>query len=169
MLKKSNPSAAESMASLKRALLTIFRNHPSRNFNYKQVSKLLAQNEPVLFAKYLFIDDRDSNRKILVTLLSELVLSGELLEVDPGRYKTVPVKEYVEGTIDITATGVAYVMNENFEDDIIISPNHTLNALSGDIVNVLLSATRKGGRQEGRVVEIVKRSKTDFAGILQVS
>ncbi len=169
MTKKSTKPEDNGTASLKRALVTIFRNHPTRNFNYKQVSKLLAQNEPVLFAQFLFIDDRDANRKIILTLLSELVLSGDLFEVDPGRFKAVPIQQFIEGTIDITATGVAYVMNENFEEDIIIAPNHTLNALSGDVVKVLLSAARRGGRQEGKVIEVVKRNKTDFAGILQVS
>lgn len=154
---------------MKRAMITVFRKHPTRSLNYKQVSKLLEQHDPVLFAKHLYIDDRAANREILNMLMSELVISGELMETDKGRYKSVPVQEYIEGTIDITSTGVAYVMNENFEDDIIISPNHTLNALSGDVVKVLLSASRKGGRQEGKVIEVVKRNKTDFAGTLQVS
>jgi len=169
MTKKPPLSRESDQALFRRAVVTVFQKHPTRNFNYKQVSKLVEQHDPVIFAKFLYIDDRNANREVLNTVLSELVISGDLIEVDKGRYKTVPIQEFIEGTIDIASTGVAYVMNENFEEDIIVSPNHTLNALSGDVVKILLSAARKNGRQEGKVIEVIKRVKTDFAGTLQVS
>ncbi len=168
MTKKSKSDALTGTAALKRVLLAVFQNHPTRNFNHKQVAKLIQQHDPVLFAKHFFIDDRNANQKLLLQLMSELVVSGDLLQIDAGRFKAVPVEQYIEGVIDITASGSAYVINENFDDDIYISQRHTGTAMNGDTVRILLSAAKSGGRQEGKVVEVVKRAKNDMVGTLQV-
>src|SRR5688572_27670957 len=136
MAKRTKPGDVTGTAAIKRALLSVFQQHPTRNFNHKQVSKLLQQHDPVLFSKHFFIDDRSANQKLLLTLMSELVLSGDLLQIDAGRLKAVPVEQFIEGKIDITASGAAYVINENFEDDIYISQRHTGNAMNGDTVRV---------------------------------
>ncbi len=168
MAKKPRKETEQGVEPLKNALRVILRKHPTRAFNHKQVSKLLQQHDPVLFSRHLFIDDRKANQKLLLRLMSELVLSGDLIEQDTGRFKTVPVEQYIEGTIDITASGAAYVINENFDDDIYISPRHTGTAMNGDTVKVLLSAMRAGGRQEGKVVEVLRREKNEVVGTLQV-
>ena len=126
-------------AAIKLLLKEIFSKHPTRNFNYKQVLRLLAQEHPVLYTKTFFDDDRNANRTMLNDLMYELVIDGDLLEVDRGKFKAVPVQQFIEGIIDITTTGVAYVMNDLFEDDIFIAPGHSLNAMGGDTVKVLLS------------------------------
>ncbi len=154
--------------ALKQLLISIFQKHPTRNLNYKQVQKLVAQHDPVLFAKHLFIDDRAANRELLIQLMSELVIDGELIEVDAGRFKAVPVQQFMEGAIDITTTGVAYVMNENYEVDVFIAPGHSGNAMNGDYVKVLLGAVKRDGRRSGKVVEVLKRAKSEIAGTVQV-
>ncbi len=168
MTKKSKSDPLTGTAAIKRSLLAVFQNHPTRNFNHKQVAKLIQQHDPVLFAKHLFIDDRGANQKLLLQLMSELVLSGDLLQIDAGRFKAVPVEQFIEGVIDITASGSAYVINETFDDDIYISQRHTGTAMNGDTVRILLSAAKSDGRQEGKVVEVVKRAKSDVVGTLQV-
>jgi ribonuclease R len=150
------------------SLFSIFINHPTRTFNYKQLLKLLQQHDPVLFETIFFSDDRDKNRKILLAVLDELAEAGDIIETDKGRFKGVPVDMFAEGIIDITSNGAAYVMNENFDDDIYISPENTANALNGDVVKILLHAVRGGRRQEGEVVEIIERGKMEYAGTLQV-
>lgn len=151
-----------------KTLVEIFRKHQTRTLNYKQVLKLVQQHDPLLFAKHFFTDDRAANRKHLLQLMSELVVAGELIEVDTGRFRAVPVQQFIEGTIDITTTGVAYVMNELFDDDVYIAPGHTGQALNGDFVKVLLAATRRDGRQSGKVVEVLKRAKNEIPGTIQV-
>lgn len=168
MTKKATTDAATGTAAIKKALQVIFQQHPTRNFNHKQVAKLLQQHDPVLFTKHFFIDDRKANQKLLLHMMSELVLSGDLIEIDSGRFKAVPVEQFIEGVIDITASGAAYVINENFDDDIYISQRNTANAMNGDIVKVLLAAAKAGGRQEGKVIEVVKRVKNEVVGTLQV-
>jgi ribonuclease R len=167
MTKKSSHRDASS-DSFKKAILNVFLKHPTRNLNYKQVAKLVRQHDPALADKFLFIDDPSANRGLLLTTMAQMVLSGDLLEVDTGRFKAVPQQLYMEGVIDITQSGVAYVMNENFEDDIFIAPRNTGNAMNGDTVKVLLYAVKGNKKQEGEVVEVIKRARNEFAGTIQV-
>ncbi|MBK6640846.1 MAG: ribonuclease R [Bacteroidetes bacterium] len=154
---------------LKKAILSVFKKHPTRNLNYKQVSKLIRQLEPAIADRFLFIDDPSANRSHLLTAMAQMVLDGELQEVDTGRFRAIPEQLYIEGVIDITVSGAAYVMNENFEDDIVIAPRNTGTAMNGDTVKVLLYAKRSSKRQEGEVVEVIKRAKNEFAGTIQIN
>ncbi len=153
---------------LKKAILSVFKKHPTRNLNYKQVSKLIRQLDPAIADRFLFIDDPSANRAQLLTAMAQMVLDGELQEVDTGRFRAIPEQLYIEGVIDITVSGAAYVMNENFEDDIVIAPRNTGTAMNGDTVKVLLYAKRSSKRQEGEVVEVIKRAKNEFAGTIQI-
>jgi ribonuclease R len=168
MKSKSTSSEKNEATALKNAIKVVFQKNPTRNLNYKQVTSLLQQHDPVLSAKYLYLDDRDANRRILTELMSAMVIEGDLLEIDRGRFKAIPIEQTIEGTIDIKQNGLAYVMNDYFEDDIVIAPGHTSNALNGDVVKVLLSAVKASGRQSGKVVEIIKRAKNELVGKVQV-
>lgn len=151
------------------ALLRIFRKHPTRNLNHKQVLKLLRQHEPDISDAIFFDDDRDRNRELILDSLAQLVASGDIEETDKGRFRFIPEEIFLEGVIEITASGAAFVMNENFDEDIFIAPRNSLNALDGDLVKIQLYAGREGKRREGEVVEVIRRAKNDFAGTLQVS
>ncbi len=168
MSKKKLLSASDQRGAVKQLLRDVFAKHPTRNLNYKQLLRLIAQEHPVLYTQTFFDDDRNANRSYLHDLLYELVIDGDILETDRGRFKSVPVQQYTEGIIDITSSGVAYVMNDLFEDDIFIAPGHSLNAMNGDTVKVLLAATKKSGKRTGKVVEILKRAKTDIVGRVNV-
>ncbi len=168
MSKKKN--SVDHGALLKKVVLDVFREHPYKAYNYKQVMKKLNQSpfaeeaEPLLM---LFTEDQ--LRISLMQLLEGLAASEELEETDRGKYRLWPQSHFVEGRIDVTTNGNAYVMNENFEDDIFIERNNTLNALNGDLVKVNLFARRPGKRPEGEVVEVLQRARTEFAGTVQVS
>ncbi len=162
---KANGSNEQELYS---ALTAILVKHPTRAFNHKQVSKLLLQNYPELASQYLFLDDKEKNRQLILKALDQLTSSGDVEEVDTGRYRIVPVEEFVVGEIQMTSTGAGYVMNENHEQDILISQYNTASALDGDTVRVLLFARKSGRRQEGEVVEVIKRSRSLFAGTLKV-
>ncbi len=168
MSKKKN--SVDHGALLKKVVLDVFREHPYKAYNYKQVMKKLNQSpfaeeaEPLLM---LFSEDQ--LRISMMQLLEGLAASEELEETDRGKYRLWPQSHFVEGRIDVTTNGNAYVMNENFEDDIFIERNNTLNALNGDLVKVNLFARRPGKRPEGEVVEVLQRARTEFAGTVQVS
>lgn len=166
-IKKSSSILLE---KLKNDSIKIFARHPARIFNYKQIWKQLTELDQLAWNEE-GLDKKESQdlKKILWKALEEMAHDGDLIETDRGKYKLYPVESFVEGKIDITSKGAAYVMNENFEDDIFIAPHNIKNALNGDWVKVSLFARREGKRQEGEIVEIIKRAKTEFAGTIQLS
>lgn len=73
------------------------------------------------------------------------------------------------GTLDITRSGMGYVIVEKLPNDIMIRPSDFNTALHGDTVKVKVSGNgSKTGRQQGQVLEVVKRKQVEFIGKLQV-
>ena len=70
---------------------------------------------------------------------------------------------YTEGTISITSKLMGYVRTKDSKDSIEIEPAFLNTALHGDTVKILIHQDKKNGE----VVEIIKRSKAGFAGILE--
>lgn len=157
-------------ALLKKLLLEIFKEHPYKAYNYKQVIKKLQQEPYYENAKVVMVLlDEKQLRAVTIATMESMALNEELQEVDRGKYKLWPISHFIEGRIDVTANGNAYVMNEDFEEDIFIDRSNTLNALNGDKVKVNLFAVRPGKRQEGEVVEVLERSKNEYVGTVQIS
>lgn len=76
----------------------------------------------------------------------------------------------LKGKIDITRSGMGYVIVDNNAIDIMVRPSDMGNALHGDTVRVKI--TRENGRtgkKEGKVVEVVERRQTEFIGHIQLS
>ncbi|CAG7581209.1 MAG: putative ribonuclease [uncultured marine phage] len=75
----------------------------------------------------------------------------------------------LEGIIDINGTGSGYFLTPAGEDDIYVYKKHLGQALNGDLVKIITIPGKQPGSTEGRVVEILKRHKEEFVGILAVS
>lgn len=72
------------------------------------------------------------------------------------------------GTLDITRSGMGFVIVPDMETDILIRPNDFLTAMHGDKVQVRIKPG--GGRRlQGEVVEVLERKRTEFIGDLQVN
>ena len=144
-------------SSLREEIIKTMNQNPNRAFNYRQLSKQMGLKEKAA-------------QSSLIPILEEMFLEGILIETERGRYLMKPIYAYVEGLIDMTSSGAAYLMSEDFEDDIFIAPRNVRNALHGDKVRIYLYAKRPGDKRlEGEVVEVLERSKTSFAGVVQVS
>lgn len=149
---------------LAKTILKIFVNNPFDAFNHKQISSRLGINTK-----------RD--RQEVIRTMQELAEQKQLVEDDhKGKYKINPKNinddlvphNYVVGTIDMKQGGKAYVIpDEEGREDIQIAPNNTHHALHGDTVRVLMFPQRKMHKPEGQVVEIMKRARTRFVGVLQ--
>jgi ribonuclease R len=136
-------------------VLGVLSKSPSKSFNYKQI------------AAELNITDH-SQRLLLVSILEELTNNGSVSEAERGKFKIKSTERFIEGRVDMTASGTAYIISEDLEDDVMVSSRKTGTAFHGDIVKVLLYPKRKG-KQEGEIVEIIKRAKTEFVGTIQLS
>ncbi|MDX1618571.1 MAG: ribonuclease R [Balneolaceae bacterium] len=73
----------------------------------------------------------------------------------------------ITGRIDINRRGTGYLINEKYEEDIRVPFRHLGVALPDDIVKVeVFSDKGRGGRREGKVVEILERGREIYVGTL---
>lgn len=75
-----------------------------------------------------------------------------------------------QGRLDVTRSGMGFVIVENREQDILIRPSDFNTALHGDTVKVrVLNNSGKSGRQQGEIVEVVTRKQMEFLGRVELS
>lgn len=74
-----------------------------------------------------------------------------------------------KGKLDVSKSGMGYVIVEGMDKDILVRPNDFGKAFHGDMVRVQVAT---GGnttkRAEGKVVEVIERKQTVFSGHLQL-
>lgn len=85
-----------------------------------------------------------------------------------GRKNHKQDDKLIKGILDVTRSGIGYVIVDGAEKDIFIRPNDFNRAFHGDTVRVKINDTR-GKRIEGRVQEIVERKQTEFIGEIEVN
>ncbi|MEO5996017.1 MAG: ribonuclease R [Chitinophagaceae bacterium] len=79
-------------------------------------------------------------------------------------------KDSYEGVLDITRSGMGYVIVANLASDILIRPNHFNTALHGDKVRVkVTSESGKSGRKQGEITDVITRKQSEFMGRIEVS
>lgn len=161
MSRKKNKN---SLSTFVNTILAIFGEHPFKPMNYKQIAKMMSVRDAA---------GKDVIHQILVTLCNE----GKLIEDRPYRYllhpdfirEYGPKPQYVVGTVDMKNTGKAYVIPDEEGEDIFIAANNTGKALHGDKVKVAMFPKRKSKKNEGEIIEIIERAKTDFVGVFSIS
>ncbi len=133
----------------------ILSEQPKRTFNPKQL------------ASHLQLKTKDQ-RKALEKVLERMVRKEEIVKKGRAGYKASPKVAYVEGKVDMTRRGSAYVISDELESDVFIAPKDLSTALDDDRVKVHLFARSKGKNPEGEVVEILKRARESYVGTLEV-
>ena len=135
-------------------VLTVFKEHPSKSFNYKQIAAKLNVSDT-------------QKRNAIIKALGQLNAQKIINQTDPGKYVLlVNKKDYIEGTLEMTSSGNAYLLMPEDEEDIFIARRNTNRALDGDRVSVYQIRKRNNGKREGEVVEILERASQDYIGIL---
>ncbi|MES2882540.1 MAG: ribonuclease R, partial [Bacteroidota bacterium] len=74
-----------------------------------------------------------------------------------------------KGKIEITRSGMGFVVVAGLETDILIRPNDFNTAMHGDTVRVQVDPYRGGKRLQGKVSSVVERKQMEFVGRLQMS
>ncbi|MDE3253221.1 MAG: RNB domain-containing ribonuclease, partial [Bacteroidota bacterium] len=86
-----------------------------------------------------------------------------------SRSKTTP-QTTLKGKLEVTRSGMGYVIVENVEGDVLVKPGDFNTALHGDTVRVkVVKENARTGKKEGRITEVVDRKQTEFIGHLQLS
>jgi len=135
----------------------VFEKSKNELLNYKQVSAKLNINDP-------------ESRETILEVLKDEVQSGVFEEPQKGKFRLKDLKTFIIGKVDMTADGSAYIVpDDEFEKDVYVSARKLHNALHGDKVKVYMYAKKSGRKNEGEVIEIIERYKTDFVGVMKIS
>ena len=76
---------------------------------------------------------------------------------------------YIKGVIDISRSGMGYVISEGIDLDILVRPSDMNGALHGDLVAVAIKERSVAGkRMKGVVREVLKRKRSEFIGKIEM-
>lgn len=157
--KKITKNTKLTSKQLKQEILKLFRQDPKKRMNPKQVAMRLRV---------------DNNKDSVQYALQKLVEENYLMELEDFKFQlkrgaaSLPAPGQkiagVEGIVDMTRTGSAYVVIEGQEDDVYVSATNMHTALHGDRVRLRTWTLPGRRKQEGEVVEIVQRAREQFIG-----
>lgn len=157
---RKTPSRRKGKYTIDQAMtqaMGIFTRNPKKPFNYKQISKQLLLND-------------QRARDMINNALYNLAEQGMLEQVEKGKFRLKERAGYVNGTIDMTHHGYAFLSSDELEDDIFISRSNLARALDGDLVKVHIYPRKKNdNRLSGEVIEIIERARETFVGVVEVS
>lgn len=87
-----------------------------------------------------------------------------------GKHQEGGKSRSFEGTLDITRSGMGFVIVPGQSNDIMVRPSDFNTALHGDTVRVAIKGDAfKKGRLQGEVREVLKRRQLEFPGKLQLN
>lgn len=123
-------------------ILEVLKNNPKKGFNFRQLKVII----------------KEKNEKLIKRSLQNLSFNNYILEVSPGKF-LLNKSNYIEGEIDKTKKGSAYLISKDHDKDFYIKQENIKNALNGDLVSCLIINSK-----EVKVVDVIKRNKKQYVG-----
>lgn len=146
--------------NLKFKLSQFFDNNFGETYSEKQLIKKLVLRDA-------------ATKKLLNPALQELIDEGKISSNPRNLYSSAADPEFIIGEVDFVNARFAFVVPDNQEkkeDDIMVKEADLKSALDGDKVRVMVLPKRgRGNRREGKVLEIVERSRDEFVGRIEIS
>ena len=157
MTKKKDKKAGKHMRKFELAeiIMTWMQMHPGEDFAAKQIFRGLNLTTHPL--KMLCMD-----------ILHEMVEDDFIQIMENGHYKLNNHGITLTGTFQRKSNGKNLFVPDDGSESIFIAERKSAHAMHGDTVKISLSAKCKGRKVEGEVIEIIKRFKETFVGILKV-
>jgi len=137
-------------------ILKTLNKNSQQSFNYKQIA---SKNS---------ISDAHGKQQI-INKLEELKHKKRIEETSRGKYKIIQNEHYHVGILDVTSNKNAYFITDDLERDAFIPTINLNRGLDGDTVKVYVYRRRNNDKYEGEVIEVIKRAKTEFVGVLQMN
>jgi ribonuclease R len=154
---RREPSGREGVnKTFKAKVLEVFSDNPDSNFSFRQVCRRLG-----------VVDQK--GRELVEQMLHTLKKENKLIQLEEDKYIINLKVEIITGRVDLANSKYAYIVSEDREDDIRVFTEHLKYAMDGDQVKVEVLPTVRGGRQEGIVVEVVERVRTEIVGVMELS
>jgi ribonuclease R len=83
--------------------------------------------------------------------------------------KKKSVVQLHKGTLEVTRSGMGFVIAKGLDRDVLVRPNDFNTAMHGDTVLVKISQSKGGNsRVQGIVESVIERKQTDFPGHIQM-
>lgn len=153
--KKKGTEPERKKSGVTSIVMRVFERNPDAELTHKQVSYLIDAKDP-------------ASRQLVFDSLNQLATKGALKRVNHYTFKLSSQDNLVEGRIEITQRGAAFVVVEGREKDVYIAPQNVGQALNGDIVKVRVF--KQGpNRDEGAVFEIKERERFQFVGTIKLT
>jgi len=104
-----------------------------------------------------------------VLLLKELESEGKIIKTKKSKYM-LSNKEYIQGTYSSTTKGYGFVcLEDENKTEVFIEETNSLNAFTGDIVQLEIIKQAGEKKAEGKIVKILKHEKYTIVGIFKNS
>ncbi len=156
MKKKSKKAKGKMNVKLREEILSIFSENPNKSFNYKQISTLLSISDKQL-------------RQLVFSILLDLSKTGEIKEMQRGKYKAGLVSQKIIGILHISRRGDGFVVSEESEEDLFIPGKFINRLIHGDKVEAVIKRPAgKDRKAEGRIVALVNEVPREIVGTLDV-
>ena len=136
-------------------IMQLFRAFPSRKFALKT---LAAQSGGA---------DREG-RYQTKEIIRQMVEQGVVEQTASSTFRlAAKALPSLMGTVQMLASGSAYVVVEGVDKDIFVDKRNTARALDGDTVKVAITRRRSSGDPEGQIVEVVARAERNYVGTVE--
>jgi ribonuclease R len=96
-----------------------------------------------------------------------LAREGKITKHARNHYSHAQQSSTLTGTLHVKSQGYAFLIVGEGQEDVFISQKNMGTALNRDLVKVQLFARPSGRKPEGRVVEVIKRSRQNIVGTLR--
>ncbi len=150
--KKSN----EQVNQFTKGVLDYLDANPSRSYNIKQIAKKLVLK-------------KREDIKELTQLLYKLEDNEKVRQLKNGNFASNRKQKEMTGVVDHVSSRFAYIRIGADQSDVYVKGKDLNGAFDGDTVKFFILPTRHGEHPEGRVTEIVTRSRNRFVGRLEQS
>ncbi len=141
---------------LRGKIMSLLNHHIHKAFTSAQVTKKLGFRR------------KDYNREVPV-VLAQLEREGKIAKLSNGGYKSIKEPDFVVGRVDHVNARFAYVIPNEGDQDIYVKTTDLKFAMDGDIVRLSVQPGRPGQRPEGRVMEIIERTRETLVGRIEFS
>ncbi|MBL7073842.1 ribonuclease R [candidate division KSB1 bacterium] len=136
---------------MKEKIVKFLKLHPDRTFRKRDLFRELKLN-PGQYA-----DFRDA--------LAGLEGEGRVLRFRGGRYGLSQRVNLVTGKVHLKTQGYGFLIRDDGGEDVFIPRRNLGGAFPEDRVQVALFARRQGQAPEGKVVQVMERTRMEFVGI----
>ncbi|MDR0681366.1 MAG: ribonuclease R [Dysgonamonadaceae bacterium] len=154
--KEIKPEKQLKKKEITQRIVNLFNTYPKELMNYKQVSSEIGVTLQV--------------GKVMVNnILETLSLEDFLVKTSHGKYRLNGLGSTAEGRFERRSNGKNSFIPDNGGNPLFVAERNSMHAMNGDQVKVQIFAKRKGREPEAEVIEILRRVKNTFVGVLEVA